>query len=75
MIETYNFNVLFAGESNDGRANKWQVKCSCSKKYFYPLTTRLSHQEVVCPKCGKSELIDWNKVLDEMDGKLKYKEI
>ena len=24
---------------------------------------------------GKSELIDWNKILDEMDDKLKYKEI
>jgi hypothetical protein len=51
------------GTDND-RANIWEITCECGHK-FKPPTTFLRRQWVSCPKCGKSETVDYNKEGDE----------
>lgn len=48
-----------AGISKDGRANIWNVTCSCGK-VFQPRDTILRWQTFDCPRCGKTYHADWN---------------
>ncbi len=62
------FTVRYAGGSSVGRANVWNITCDCDKKgFFSPPTTLFATQQVTCRKCGKSETIDYNYVLDVLD--------
>jgi transcription elongation factor Elf1 len=49
----------YLGESRDMRINRWRITCDFGKG-FEPLTTMVSTQVVVCPKCGKEELVNYN---------------
>ena len=50
----------YIGHSRDYRTGRWKIICECGKEIF-PETTMLRYQEVVCPKCGKQETIDYNE--------------
>jgi len=55
------FKLRFVGLSHDLRTNKWEAKCKCGKS-FNPPTTTLSTQTIECPKCGKTELVNYNEI-------------
>jgi hypothetical protein len=55
------FIISYSGSSRDQRTNSWDITCNCGK-YFSPLTTMLALQEVECPKCGYTEIINYNKI-------------
>lgn len=50
----------YIGHSRDYRTCRWEITCECGK-IFFPETTMLRYQEIICPKCGKKETIDYNK--------------
>lgn len=53
----------FIGASSDGRTNRWQVTCPACGNQFSPQTTRMSTQELDCPKnkCGASMAAYYNE--------------
>lgn len=61
-MESNKFIIWHDGLSIDRRTNKWQFKCKKCSMSFSPITTILSKQEVICPKCGQSELINYHEL-------------
>lgn len=48
------------GWSRDQRTQRWMITCPGCQKEFEPITTRLAHQMVDCPKCGVEIGVDYN---------------
>lgn len=48
------------GTSPDRRTNVWQIIPDCGHTPFKPPTTLLAHQQVECPRCGKSWGVNYN---------------
>jgi RNase P subunit RPR2 len=58
--------IRYAGPSSDWRTNRWTVTCSCGKS-FEPPTTMRSKQSVICPKCGREILFDYNALPESVE--------
>lgn len=62
FIESKNkkFKAVFSNTSRDNRTNEWKITCNkCNKKYTPP-TTMYRFQELMCPKCSETDVIDYN---------------
>ena len=61
MATELRFTKRLLGLSADHRTNKWELTCSCGKKWK-PTTTMLAKREEECPKCLHWEIVDYNEV-------------
>ena len=52
------------GVSSDWRTNVWRVNCDCGK-WFEPPTTLYSCQNIECPKCGLTEFVNYNEIVED----------
>lgn len=60
--ESEKFIFYLKGASNDLRTNSWSTTCKNCKKAYEPVTTMLATQQIVCPKCGEKENVNYNEL-------------
>jgi len=60
-MQTDKFKYSLAGLSHDKRTNVWSFVCLKCNKDFRPQTTMMATQSVECPKCGQTEIINYNE--------------
>lgn len=53
------FKKRYIGLSSDRRTNKWKLECDCGKSWE-PTTTMLGVRDERCPKCQKSQVVNYN---------------
>lgn len=56
---TVPFAKRLLGSSHDGRTNRWELTCGCGKQWE-PTTTMLARRDEQCPRCGASQIVDYN---------------
>lgn len=58
--------IRVIGLSVDGRTNRWKLTCVCGAS-TEPPTTRLAKNTIECRSCHLIYLVDYNKVLDQLE--------